>query len=94
MKMIVNARALICAAVVAALSGCGTTARREAPIPPTMEKDASGRYYLDDGPGDNPPADLDSIPDAVPKLEPLHRGATRPYNVMGRDYVPMTTLAP
>jgi rare lipoprotein A len=88
-----NPRAVICVAVVAALSGCGTTARREAPIPPTMEKDASGRYYLDDGPGDNPPADLDSIPDAMPKLEPLHRGATRPYNVMGRDYVPMTTLA-
>lgn len=84
---------MVCVAVVAALSGCGTTVRREAPIPPTMEKDASGRYYLDDGPGDNPPADLDSIPDAMPKLEPLHRGATRPYNVMGRDYVPMTTLA-
>lgn len=86
-------RILGCVAIVMALSACGTTARRDAPIPPTMEKDASGRYYLDDGPGPNPPADIDSIPDAVPKLEPLHRGASRPYTVMGRGYAPMANLA-
>ena len=53
-----------------------------------------GGYYLDDGPGGNPPRDLDSIPDAVPKPEPLIRAANRPYSVFGRDYVPMSTLAP
>lgn len=53
-----------------------------------------GGYYLDDGPGDTPPADLDSIPDAVPQVEPLHRGAMRPYVVMGQSYTPMTQLAP
>ncbi len=53
-----------------------------------------GGYYLDDGPGENPPADLDNIPDAVPRTEPLHRGASRPYVVMGRSYTPMTALAP
>jgi rare lipoprotein A len=53
-----------------------------------------GGYYLDDGPGDNPPADLESIPEAVPKLEPLHRGAMRPYVVMGQSFTPMTELAP
>jgi rare lipoprotein A len=53
-----------------------------------------GAYYLDDGPGDNPPADLDKIPDAVPKIEPINRGTARPYTVMGRTYVPMTGLAP
>jgi rare lipoprotein A len=53
-----------------------------------------GGYYLDDGPGDNPPADLDSIPDAQPRVEPLHRAALRPYSALGNDYVPMTTLAP
>jgi rare lipoprotein A len=51
-----------------------------------------GGYYLDDGPGDSPPADIDSIPDAVPQLEPLHRGAMRPYVVMGQSYTPMTEL--
>jgi len=84
---------LACAAIALALGACGTTSRRDAPIPPTMEKDASGRYYLDDGPGPNPPADIDSIPDAVPRLEPLHRGASRPYTVMGRGYAPMANLA-
>ncbi|HJQ62739.1 MAG TPA: septal ring lytic transglycosylase RlpA family protein, partial [Burkholderiales bacterium] len=58
-----------------------------------MEKDSSGRYYLDDGPGPNPPQNLESIPDAVVRLEPLHRAASRPYTVMGRHFVPMTTLA-
>jgi rare lipoprotein A len=53
-----------------------------------------GGYYKDDGPGDNPPADLDAIPDAVPKLEPLHRFANRPYTVFGRDYEPATSLRP
>ena len=53
-----------------------------------------GGYYLDDGPGANPPVDIDSIPDAVPRVEPLHRGASRPYTVMGRNYTPMTALAP
>jgi rare lipoprotein A len=48
-----------------------------------------GGFYQDDGPGDNPPANLDAIPDAVPRDEPLHRYANRPYSVLGRDYVPM-----
>ena len=53
-----------------------------------------GGYYKDDGPGDNPPANLDAIPDAVPKLEPLSRFSNRPYTVFGVDYVPATTLRP
>jgi len=64
--------------------------------PPSTAANGRGRggYYLDDGPGDNPPADLDSIPDAQPRLEPLHRAALRPYSALGNDYVPMTALAP
>jgi rare lipoprotein A len=52
-----------------------------------------GGYYLDDGPGDNPP-DLAGIPDAVPRAEPLHRAALRPYSALGRDYTPMTAVEP
>ena len=48
----------------------------------------SGGYYLDDGPGVNPPSNLDRIADAVPRDEPLHRGANKPYTVLGRSYVP------
>ena len=47
-----------------------------------------GACYLDDGPGDDPPADLAAIPDAVPRPEPLHPAANRPYTVFGRGYVP------
>jgi len=79
---------LIIASVLAAMSGCGTTAK----APPTTTR--PGGYYLDDGPGANPPANIDSIPDAVPQVEPLNRGTMRPYAVMGRQYTPMTQLAP
>jgi len=53
-----------------------------------------GGYYLDDGPGDNAPPDLDAIPDAEPKVEPLHRYANSPYSVFGEDYVPTPRLGP
>jgi rare lipoprotein A len=35
-----------------------------------------------------------ALPDAIPRAEPLHRFANRPYTVLGRDYVPATTLRP
>lgn len=51
-----------------------------------------GGYYLDDGPGDNPPADLHLIPDAVPKAEQLRSANMQPYVALGRSYKPMTKL--
>lgn len=89
---------LVVALLAATLSGCGTATKREAPAvskaPPSATTPRGGGYYLDDGPGENPPANLDSIPEASPRLEPLHRGTGRPYVVMGRSYTPMTALAP
>ncbi len=83
------------------LSGCGTFGGRRdstrppvTPSSPATPSSKGGGYYLDDGPGANAPANLDAIPDAVPRVEPLHRGAMRPYTVMGRNYTPMTALAP
>lgn len=52
-----------------------------------------GAYYKDDGPAASVPADIDRIPDAVARAEPLHRFANRAYNVFGVDYRPMTALA-
>lgn len=85
------------------LGACGTAPRYEAPAakpppsapatPPSVTTKGGG-YYLDDGPGDNPPPNLESVPDAAPRAEALHRGALRPYTVMGRNYVPMTALEP
>jgi len=91
------------------LAGCASTpigpneqAPTAVPPPPVDAGTASaakatpsgkGGYYLDDGPGENPP-DLASIPDAVPRPEPLHRAALRPYSALGRDYTPMTATGP
>lgn len=78
--------------LAALLAACGGTPKRGGSIeraPPT-----GGGYYLDDGPGASAPADLDAIPDAVPRNEPLGRGTMRPYTVMGQSYVPMTRLEP
>ena len=84
------------------LSGCGLFGGRRAspaqppaaPAPVSPSATKGGGYYLDDGPGANAPANIDNIPDAVPRVEPLHKGALRPYTVMGRNYVPMTALTP
>ena len=51
-----------------------------------------GGYYLDDGPGENPPADLHRIPDAMPKHEPLRAANMQPYVALGKQYKPMTEL--
>ncbi len=86
-RLPLTAYPLIIAALLAAMtSGCGTTPK----APPARP----GGYYLDDGPGGKPPANLDSIPDAVPRVERIPPGTARPYVVMGRSYTPMTSLAP
>jgi rare lipoprotein A len=85
--------------LVAAIAACSTAPKTEAPSAPPRSESApvpapppSSKYYLDDGPGDNAPANLDAIPDAVPRVEPLHRFANRPYSVFGREYTPATSL--
>lgn len=53
-----------------------------------------GGFYMDDGPGDNAPADLAAIPDAVPRIEPIRQATTRPYEVMGQSFKPMSDVNP
>lgn len=58
---------------------------------PVMSSAAAGGGYLPgDGPGADTPANLDAIPDAVPRAEPLHRYANRPYSALGKTYTPLT----
>jgi rare lipoprotein A len=80
--------------VTMALTGCGSVPKQEPASRPAATVQRGGGFYLDDGPGPNPPANLDAVADAVPRAEPLHRGAMRPYTVMGRNYAPMTRLEP
>ncbi|NTV11390.1 MAG: septal ring lytic transglycosylase RlpA family protein [Zoogloea sp.] len=73
--------------------------RAEAPVGmqgslPQTTAPRRGGFYKDDGPGDNPPPNLDAIPDAEPKLEPLNRFANNPYSVLGQTYTPANALAP
>jgi len=88
-------------ALLLAVAGCSSTPQRPAPEPRSAEKPVAGidksagaqasrpgGYYLDDGPGANPPPDIASIADAVPRPEsPLPR-ANKPYSAFGVDYVP------
>ena len=66
----------------------------QAPAKPMPPPRRGGGYYQDDGPGDQTPPDLATIPDAVPRAEPLHRFANRPYSVLGREYTPLPSVRP
>lgn len=73
------------------LAACAAPGPREAPGEQVPRR---GAYYQNDGPGNNPPANLEAIPDAQPRYEPLHRFANRPYTVLGQDYQPSQTHRP
>jgi len=77
--------------IAALLGGC---ASKPAPEGKAPSPSRPGAYYADDGPGANPPPNLEQLADATPRREPLHRFANRPYTVLGRDYVPATELRP
>lgn len=68
------------------------------PAPPPVKHEnwepapQGGGYYLDDGPGDLRPANLDDLPSAEPRVEPIAIPNTRPYTVMGQDFKPHTSL--
>jgi rare lipoprotein A len=63
---------------------------------PNLPAAGSGRggYYQGDGPGANPPPNLDLVPDAVFKQEPYAKYANRPYSVFGQTYTPMVDDIP
>lgn len=80
-------------------SQSGVTARPASPKQPAiaaLPRAGSGRggYYKDDGPGDNPPDDLEAIADAEPRIEPYSARGNRPYVVFGKTYTPITEDVP
>ncbi len=74
------------------LAACGTVPQRKEVTPGSSAGPSGGGYLPGDGPGKNIPVNLDAIPDAVPKVEPLHRYANRPYIALGKTYTPMTVV--
>ncbi|MDD2885135.1 MAG: septal ring lytic transglycosylase RlpA family protein [Dechloromonas sp.] len=101
-------RPLLCLSLLSLLAACGGTPQRpseETQIQPAGSAAArstpgklrgkkGGGYYKDDGPADDIPDNLDEIPDAVPRWEPLHKPALKPYEVLGKRYVPNDRLKP
>ena len=73
-------------AVALLLASCG--------MAPTKPEPSSGKYYQDDGPPEKVPEGMAQTPDAVPKDEPFHRFANRPYTVFGKAYVPVVNKQP
>jgi rare lipoprotein A len=93
-------------ALAMSLAACGSTPQRKVetrdtpapvesrvvgtPKPAAAPVPGSGGYLAGDGPGADVPANIDEIPDAVPRSEPLHRYANRPYVALGKTYTPLT----
>jgi peptidoglycan lytic transglycosylase len=82
------------AAIALTLAGCASTPPAADGKPSIATTARNGGYYLDDGPEANPPPNLDSIPDAVPRNEPLNPLANRPYAALGTTYTPLTERRP
>ncbi|MEK9825986.1 MAG: septal ring lytic transglycosylase RlpA family protein, partial [Methylotenera sp.] len=79
---------------ISLITACGSApAVKKTPDKP-VSTDKKGGFYLDDGPGDNPPPNLDSIPDAELKSETPLVYPNKPYTALGKKYTPMTQYAP
>jgi rare lipoprotein A len=76
-------RRIAVTALALALAACSTAPSKRA-----------GGFYQDDGPPERAPADLASTPDAVPRIEPFHPYANRPYTALGRSFTPITDDRP
>ena len=102
-----NWRLIACALAALTLAACGSAPKQDPAVngqkrpisktptkKPTAVLKKGGGFYKDDGPAEDIPDGLDDIPDAEPKWEPLHKPATKPYVVLGKEYVPNSSVKP
>ena len=94
MRLAALGTVVLLAACAAAPEVTPTSGPVAKPAPTPAPPAGKGGYYKDDGPGENPPANLDQVADATPRVEPLHRYANRPYQRFGVSYVPLTSVGP
>jgi len=71
------------------LAACSSTPKHKAEDQYSTTSSGAG-YLSGDGPGAEDAARLGAVPDAVPRDEPLHRFANRPYEALGKHYVPLS----
>ena len=79
--------------LISILTGCASVPSFKNESVSTPSKKGGG-YYLDDGPGDHPPENIDAIPDATPRVEPFNARANLPYIALDNKYTPMTSFYP
>jgi len=79
--------------LISMLTGCASVPSFKNESVTTPSKKGGG-YYLDDGPGDHPPENIDAIPDATPRVEPFNARANQPYIALDNKYTPMTSFYP
>ncbi len=85
--MKIRTGAILAAALLVA--ACGTPGHRSGGQHPA----GSGAGYLaGDGPGTEDGARFAAVPDAVPRAEPLHPYANRPYEALGVRYAPLNSV--
>jgi len=87
-----NIKGIIFLLTALCLAGCQTNNVEKNSEDPVTDSKSKGAYYLDDGPEEVIPENLSSIPNAIPKKEPLNKFSNRPYKVFGKTYYPMTSL--
>ena len=89
-----NIKGIVFSLTALCLAGCQTNNVEKNSEDPVTDSKSKGAYYLDDGPEEVIPENLSSIPNAIPKKEPLNKFSNRPYKVFGKTYYPMTSLKP
>ncbi len=97
-------RCVLMVSSLALLSACSLAPAQRTPdtpgygqrppaIPTSQLLRRPGGFYTDDGPDKPIPGDLNALPDAQPRAEPLHATANDPYSVFGHDYAPLKTAS-
>ncbi len=82
-------------AAAVTLAGCAATpperAGTGASVPGVVARSGPAPSSERDGPEANPPANLETVPDAEPRIEAVRAGGpNKPYDALGRNYVPFT----
>ena len=94
---------LLAMLLVVQLNGCSSTVSRSKPVVSTPTAGGyvmkpyprkGGGFYKDDGLPAQIPENIEQIPNASPRLEPLRNAANKPYTVLGLSFTPMTSLQP
>ena len=94
---------LVVMLLVVQLNGCSSTPSRSKPMASAPSSGGyvmkpyprkGGGFYKDDGLPAQIPENIDQIPNATPRLEPLRNAANKPYTVLGMSFTPMTRLQP